>query len=43
LWQRTPKLGEAFKGIHKEKISERLKLNNPMHNPEVSEKVRQKT
>lgn len=26
----------------REKISERLKINNPMHNPEVSEKVRLK-
>jgi len=34
--------GKSLKESTKKKISERLKLNNPMHNPEVSEKVRQK-
>jgi predicted RNA-binding protein associated with RNAse of E/G family len=34
--------GKKLKDSTKKKISEKLKLNNPMHNPEVSEKVRQK-
>jgi group I intron endonuclease len=37
-----PNWGKKLKDSTKKKISEKLKLNNPMHNPEVSEKVRQK-
>ncbi len=37
-----PNWGKKLKDSTKKKISEKLKLNNPMHNPKVSEKVRQK-
>lgn len=37
-----PNWGKHLKESTKKKISEKLKLNNPMHNPEVSEKVRLK-
>jgi hypothetical protein len=37
-----PNWGKELKESTKKKISERLKLNNPMHNPDVSEKVRLK-
>lgn len=37
-----PNWGKELKESTKKKISDRLKLNNPMHNPNVSEKVRLK-
>jgi group I intron endonuclease len=40
--EKHPNWGKHLKDSTKSKISERLKLNNPMHNPEISERVRQK-
>jgi group I intron endonuclease len=40
--EKHPNWGKSLKESTRNKISQRLKLNNPMHKPEISEKVRQK-